>query len=469
MKNLFYHIFLLFISLGCAFGQSQNPLTLTFEQYLDIVKEHHPLAVVADLKASEGVADVQRARGAFDPKAYAGFNGKRYLGEEYYSIGNAGLKIPTWYGIEIQAGFEDNGGTYLNPERTVPADGLAYGGISWTLGQGLVIDKRRTELRKADIYLQVTEQERRQMLNKLLFDAGKAYWDWFEAYYDVRVFEEAVDVARERLEAVKQSAEAGDRPNIDTLEAGIQVQNRQLLLQENQLKFKNATQFLSVYIWSEGQIPLELDDQVLPEDFDEILEIVSLTEEYEQKDSVLASHPKLLAFSGKIEQMRIQQRLQREMLKPVVNFKYNLLSNRELNEFGTGLPNDNYIVGLEFSMPVFLRKERGELKLADIKIGQAENELKFGRQNLGFRVDASRNKIETTRNQVELYSQTVLDYEGLLNGEKQKFEAGESSLFLVNARETGYIGARIKLIQLVSKNRKADLESEFYIGRLHLN
>jgi hypothetical protein len=50
---------------------------------------------------------------------------KQFKDTEYYSILNSSFKIPTWYGIEIKAGFEQNEGYYLNPENTVPNAGLA--------------------------------------------------------------------------------------------------------------------------------------------------------------------------------------------------------------------------------------------------------------------------------------------------------------------------------------------------------
>jgi hypothetical protein len=59
------------------------------------------------------------------------------------------FKNPTWYGIEIKAGFDQNEGYYLNPENTVPNAGLTSLGISVPLGQGLFINQRMADLRKA--------------------------------------------------------------------------------------------------------------------------------------------------------------------------------------------------------------------------------------------------------------------------------------------------------------------------------
>jgi hypothetical protein len=58
---------------------------------------------------------------------------------------------------------------------------------------------------------------------------------------------------------------------------------------------------------------------------------------------------------------------------------------------------------------------------------------------------------------IEGYRQNASDYQRLLNGEKQKFSGGESSLFMVNSRELNYIASRIKLIESIVANKKASL------------
>jgi hypothetical protein len=56
----------------------------------------------------------------------------------------------------------------------------------------------------------------------------------------------------------------GDRPYIDTLEAAIQVQTRQFYLQQAQLELANARARLSVHLWVDGLVPLEMDEGVMP-------------------------------------------------------------------------------------------------------------------------------------------------------------------------------------------------------------
>ncbi len=457
----------LVLMVALAHAQTGSQSVLTFEDYNAIVRQHHPMAVQAELIRKKGEATVQMARGGFDPKIGTDISQKYFKGDQYYSLIDAGLKVPTWFGIEAYAGYEQNGGSYLNPENSTSGGGLAYAGISVPIGRGLFIDERRAELRSAQIYEKSTEVEQRLMMNELLYEAGKAYWNWFEKYQVLQVYREALDLAQFRFTAVKQQAELGDRPSIDTLEAGIQVQNRMLALQQAELDFRNSSALLSIYLWESGQIPLELEETTIPVDKSTVLLRTTEGLLLDRMDSLIAYHPYLQQYRYKIDQLKIERRLKIENLKPQLDLKYNALNQVVGNNPFADLSINNYNWGLQFSMPIPLRKERGALRLAKLKIQNAELDVVDTQAQIGYKITASLNEWNTTREQTKLYERTVRDYLGLLDGERSKFDAGESSLFMVNSRELGYINAQIKYLELLAKNRKAVLSTEFSLGVLY--
>jgi outer membrane protein TolC len=331
------------------------------------------------------------------------------------------------------------------------------------------MDERRAELRRAQIYQKSTVVEQRLMMNELLYEAGKAYWDWFEKYQVLKVYEEALNLAQFRFSAVKQEADLGDRPFIDTLEASIQVQTRQLSLQQAQLDFRNASALLGVFLWQNGQIPMELEESTIP--VDKSMVQLRTTEGLllDRMDSLVAYHPYLQQYRFKIDELKIDRRLKLENLKPQLDLKYNALSQVVGSSPFSDLSINNYQWGLQFSLPIPLRKERGALKLATLKIRNAEMDVLDTKAQIDYRITSVINEWNTTREQTALYQRTVRDYLGLLEGERQKFTAGESSLFMVNSRELGYISAQIKYLELLTKNRKAVLATEYALGVLYEN
>ena len=447
-------------------AQDSTISILTYNAFMDRVKNHHPIAMQADIKLNQGDAYLRKARGNFDPKAYSDVSQKYFTDKQYYSIINSGLKVPTWYGIEVNGGYSQNEGVFLNPENNNPAVGLWYAGLSVSVGKGLFIDERRAELKKAKIYIESTKAERDLLYNDLLYDAGKTYWNWFESYNTLLVYENALDVTKQRFEAVKQGVFLGDKPAIDTVEAAIQLQNRQLSLQEAQLNYKNSTALLSIYLWEEGTVPLEISEITTPPKSIDI-ESVGINEELKSAlDSLSINHPLLKQYQYKIQQLEIDKKWRQEQLKPELNLKYNAINEPVGNDAFANYNTNNYTWGLSFSMPILLRKERGNLELAKLKVNDAELEYLSKQANLTYKAIASLNNLENTEQQISLYSRTVKDYEALLNGEKQMFNAGESSLFMVNSREIGYINTQLKFIQLLTKNQKAKLTSSYAFGLL---
>jgi outer membrane protein TolC len=382
------------------------------------------------------------------------------------SFNSACLEIPTWFGLEVNTGYEQTRGVFLNPERNTPGSGLVYAGVGLNVGQGLFIDERRAQLRQAQIFRESTEAMRISMYNELLYEAGKAYWDWFMSYHVLRVFENAIELAEQRVDFVRRSAGFGDRASIDTLEAGIQLQKRQLSLQQSQLDYANNSARLSIFLWRDGEIPLEIDEGIRPSDLESTGVQNPDSIPWDIMDSLINNHPDLLQTQYKIDQMRIEQRWKREQLKPTLELKYNLLAEPLNNDPFSEFTTNNYKWGLQFEMPVFLRKERGAVLDMGVKINQTQFDFSNKLAELNFKANAARNELVTTGQQYNLYTRTVRDTEGLLNGERQLFRTGESSLFLVNRREVSFINAQIKLIELLSKNQKAALMSDYALGIL---
>lgn len=431
--------------------------TLSLNEFLAYVKEYHPISKLANFEISTAQAELLKSRGAFDPKVTVDWQNKEFGGSEYYDILNSTFKIPTWYGIQVKAGFEQNQGKFLNPQNNVPEDGLYSAGVSVPIGQGLFINDRMADLKQAKIMQDLSETQRDIRLNELLSDAVIAYLDWYLANREVDLFENFVGRAEIRFDGIKQSALAGDIPTIDTLEAGIIVQDRKLSLEQANLKLIKSRLKLSNFLWFEDNIPLELSPLVDPEELDRnSLDAVLGTNLLQLENFVLEDHPKIRALDFKIDQLEVNQRLKAEMLKPQLDLEYNFINER-VGQFENFNTND-YKAGVFFKLPLFLRKERGNLKLAKIKVNEAQLDLDFESLQLQNKIQASRSEILSFITQLNTFQSIVKDNSSLLKAEERKFSFGESSVFLINSREVKLIDARLKEIKVFEKLLKSKAE-----------
>lgn len=463
-------LFLLIVSSVSARGQKEvTPVVMGVDAYLRQLYTHHPMARQAQLRIEQANAYLTKAKGNFDPKIAGGIQQKYFKDDQYYSVIHAGLKVPTWYGISLQGGYDLNSGTRLNPERSVPDEGLWHAGLQVTLGKGLIIDQRRAELKKARIYVNSAVQQQRVMLNDLLLNASMAYWEWFNAYNKMNVYRRAVENAQQRLEAVRQSTTLGDKPPIDTLEADIQVQLRMINFSQAQLEYKNTSEMLSIYLWDKGLIPLELDSLTRPPS---ALETATATVDPQwmlQLDSIAAFHPALLESQYKIEQKKIDVKWSREQLKPSLNLKYNAITRAAGGNLADNYSLNNYTWGADLHFPIFLRKERGQLRLDQLEVEGREAELAFKTEQVNFKIKTAFNTWTTTVEQITLWRETTQKYRVLFESEQTLFETGESSLFMINSREKAYINAQLKLVDTMTKNQQSALKAYYAMGQLQAN
>ncbi|WP_407139684.1 TolC family protein [Aquimarina sp. 2-A2] len=429
---------------------STQEQVLTFEEYLGYVKQYHPLIKQANLQLSVGEATLLRARGGFDPKIEIDYDRKKFKGTEYYDQLNGAFKIPTWYGIELNAKFEENTGQFLDPSLTVPEDGLYSAGVSFSLAQGFLMNERMAMLKKARVFMDQTEADRILLVNTLIFEASKAYFEWAEAANEQDIYENFLQNALIRYEGVQRNVEVGEVAAIDATEARIIYQTRQLDLEAAQLKKRKAALRASNFLWL-NEVPLEIQEDVEPElPKEQILASSLQLQNDELLNELELNHPKLRSLTAKIEGLAIDRRLKRNKLLPKLDLQYNFLT-QEAEQVNT-LNTANYKVGVNFSFPLFLRKERGEVQLAKYKLQDATFERMSVTVELQNKIEATRVEIASLTDQNALILDMVGNYRTLLVAEERKFELGESSLFLINSREQ-------KLIEILLKANKLQVKS----------
>lgn len=444
--NLKSLILLLFTTWVVA--QENNLQELTFNEYLGYVKKYHPLVKSAGLEISQAQANLMMARGGFDPKIEVDFEQKKFKDSEYYSILNSSFKIPTWYGIEVKAGFDNNEGIYLNPENTVPNQGLTSFGISVPIGQGLFINQRMADLRKAKIQLNLSQAERNLMAVAVLYDASVAYFNWKRSFNEVTLYQNYLKNAEIRFKGVTQLIEQGDKPAIDSVEAGIIVRNRELSLEEAKLKLTKAKLELANFLWLENNVPLELQDNIIPEEKLELTIKETLRTNELMLNSSLENHPKINALENKIQMLDVERKLKANMLLPKIDLGYSYLSEPSYID---NYRFQDYKVGVNFAFPIFLRKERGSLNMTKLKLQDAQFDLDLERVQLKNKINAQQAEITSLEKQKGYIDQLVTDYTTMLNSEERLFSFGESSIFLINSRENNLVSAQLSQLSVENK------------------
>ena len=175
-------------------------IVFTAQEFYQAVLDHNPIVKQAALLNQEAQAQVQQARGAFDPKLFSTYNRKNFGNTLYYDKWQSGLAVPILPGgLDVKMSYDRNTGKYLNPENNVPPTGLIALGLSVPVTQGLLIDARRNTLRQAQLAVNLADADRISLINKTILDAAKAYWDWYLGYQQFRWIGQGYQLAQTRF------------------------------------------------------------------------------------------------------------------------------------------------------------------------------------------------------------------------------------------------------------------------------
>jgi outer membrane protein TolC len=160
----------------------------------------------------------------------------------------------------------------------------------------------------------------------------------------------------------------------------------------------------------------------------------------------------LILYNFKLNSLEIEKRYRTQQLLPKATLNYNFLeSGFQWTAPKTVLFENNYQYGLSLNIPLRLSAERGEYKKVRYTIQSTTLEQDLKKLQIENKVRASYFEVENLRTQVSIQEKVLINNQTLLRGEELRFRTGESSLFLVNARETRVWESAQKLEEVKAK------------------
>ena len=462
-----------------AQGQVQAPttapdsLTLTQSDFLKLVSDFHPVARQAALAPVRAAQEVRQARGAFDPVLATKYYGKALKGTDYFHDWETYLRIPTWFGVDVKAGWDRGTGPYVNPQEYTAGSGLSYLGLSVPLAQGLLLDERRTALRVAQALRGLAEAERRAIRNKLQLSASKDYWEWALATARRRLLTRNEQVAAVRFAATRQRVLAGDLAAIDSVEALTELQSRQAQRVAARVQEQNAALAVSAYLWDAEGRPRELPPTTKAQPLPPAAAWRPLPPDTLAAFAVQAQqqHPDLAKTRAKQVQLGLENRLALNKLLPKLSVDYNLLLpghpfafEGSPQPFQSGYSANNYKLGLSLAYPVLLRAERAKRQLSQLKLRDTALQLDQDQRQVSNALQTAANDWQALLEQLQIQQRATANYRLLREGEQLRFESGESTVFFINSREASLLGARIKLAELQAKFAQTKAQLRYAAG-----
>ncbi len=444
----FFFIFLLLTTLVSAQIQKDSSKMMPFEQYLSVVKQNHPYINAISIITKKADAELTMSRSGFDPYLSYETAGKKFI-ENYYQYSNAELRLPLWWGMDIQTGIQYNNGPRL--DNSISTGQNAYLGVEVPLLKNLIYDKRRAAVQMAKIAQKQSVAEQTLERNNFLYDAIVSYWRWSASLELFTIAEQLFYNNQNRLKFVKNSVLFGDRPAIDSVEQLTQLQMFNLQKQNFFLDYRTSQFFMGAYLVDSSlSVKPQISNALYIPNFrkDSLMNNVEM---------LVMNHPILKQYQYKLSQLKIDKKVKAQNLLPTLNVGFNILSKKDPT---TIIFEENYIQNnrqytVKAAIPLRLSEGRGGYRLAELKIKEQNAILEFKTLELRSKLNMAITEVLNYKDQMGILQAAIINYKKLLDAEEQKFKLGESSLFLINSRELKLFEAQQKFIETKFKALKA--------------
>lgn len=412
-------------------GVAAAPLELS--EVLDSTVRHHP-TILGALAESDGAdAEALAARGAFDPQLRARAAAVPYSGYPNGRV-DAWVDVPTpLWGTSLWAGYRLGAGSFplYYGERATDAHGELRAGVSVPLLRNGPTDRRRATIERAELSRKVAELGVEQQRLELKRQAALRWVRWVAAGERRALARTLLDLAQARQQQLQERARSGDLPAIDALDNRRAIVQRESLLVAAQRSLEEATYELSLFLRDESGAPVEVPADRLPAG----LGAPSDSAAPPSLEEALARRPDVARLEAQRRQARVELSLQQNQALPALD-----VSALVSKDFGPSdepkrsVPEVELFVSLE--VPLWYRQIVGRVDAASAAERKVELQLQLQRERVRVEVKDALSASRAAAERARLMRQELELAKSLEAGERRRLELGDSTLFLLNLRET---------------------------------
>ena len=486
------------------------PLPLTLQEAIARALEKNEDIVIERAGRDAAVAAVEGADGAYDPflGITAGYRESTEPVNSAFSGAPEGEPAPTDERLDADATLSRllrTGGEVSVRALTSRAetDG-AFGLLSPAYGSQVGVELRQPLLRDravdaARLTLRVAAADRdrataslRRQVRDTVAAVEEAYWTLVALHRVVEVGEDTVRLAEEQLEETGLRIESGVAPETEIAQPRAELERRRgelLAAREAASRSENVLKLLILgddeggAAWAQ---PLDPVDAV--ETASEAVEVEAAMERALAARAELAAAQSLVA-RREAETAFAADRI-RATLDLVVSYdRYGLTGSQ--NPAATSIPGlegevppelegswgssfgaladgdfDDKRIALELGLPIGNRTARADTEIARAAERQASAELARIRKLIRAEVLDAAATLETAEGRIEAARAAREAAEVQLSSERERYEAGLSTNFLVLTRQNDLAGARLSQIEALTDYRTARAELARATGSL---
>jgi outer membrane protein, heavy metal efflux system len=412
---------------------NKNPI-LTLDMVTNAAKKSFPSLLSTEQRKQVAAGELIAAEGGFDTLLKSQ-NRWSITGLYENENNDVSLEQPTkLWGTTFFGGWRRGIGDYpvYEGKSQTTESGEARIGVNVPLWRNREIDRRRASLQQAEWGQLIAGHEYEQALIDATRVASYRYWDWVLAGQRLMVAKHLLYIAEQRDNGIRERVEAGDIPEFEALDNQRAIIERQERVVAAQRLLEQSAIQLSLY-WRDdaGQPQLPTDEQ-LPEQFPDPDSIKTLSfAEAMQTSLKQRPEPKRLELQTKQTQTELE--LQQNQRSPAVDLT--LSAANDIGNSKEKLNRSELYVGLNIDIPLQQRVATGRAKVAAANIRRLNLDRQLQDERIAAEVKDVYSALSALQKRLSLSADQLAAAEQLAEGEKTRFDLGESTLLFVNLRE----------------------------------
>lgn len=417
-------------------------------------ERHHPLvrAALADHDAADG--ELRGARGGFDPSWITRAQGQPVGGYQQWQVDTTVTQPTPLWGASAFVGyrFGDDMPSYYGDRLTKQA-GEIRGGVSVPLWRNGPTDRRRTNIEKAGLGVEIASLSVEQQRLLIARDASFRYWDWVAAAKRRAIAEDLLRIAVDRDAGIAARAASGDVPTIDRTDNQRAIAQRQgFVVSADRALAQNAIELSLFWRGADGapQLPDAARAPSLPEPAAPAIAEPSALGDAERK------RPELRRFDAQRRQQDVEIAWAKNQRAPAVDLW--VTTSVDLGDPRASRPDlDKPVLagGVMIDLPIFNRTADGRVKAAEAARTKVDEQRRFALDRVRAEVRDAANAVETASRRLAVARLEVTLAVELERAERTRFDAGDGSLLLVNLREQATAEARLREVDALADGHKA--------------
>ena len=422
-------------TIGMAVENPENKGSiLSLEDVLTAAKKSFPGLLATEQRKQVAAGELTAAEGGFDTLLKS--QNRWSIAGLYENQNNeVSLEQPTqFWGATFFGGWRRGVGDYPGYEgKSQTTDsGEARIGVNVPLWRNREIDRRRASLQQAELGQLIAGHEYEQALIEATRIASYRYWDWVLAGQRVIVAKHLLHIAEQRDKGIRERVAAGDIPEFEALDNQRAIIERQERVVAAQRLLEQSAIQLSLYWRDDAGQPQLPSDELLPEQFPDPDSIRTLSVA-EAMQASLNQRPEPKRLELQTKQTQTELELQQNQRSPAVD-----LTVSAANDIGNSkekLNRNELYVGLNIDIPLQQRVATGRAKVAAANVQRLTLDRQLQDERIAAEVKDVFSALSALRKRLSLSADQLNAAEELAEGEKTRFDLGESTLLFVNLRE----------------------------------